>query len=46
MAQTRQVVRARYDYDPYGRRSTNLITSSPVEADFGFTGHYYHLQVD
>ena len=36
------VVHARYDYDPYGRRGANQITSSPVEADFGFTGHYFH----
>ena len=35
-------IRARYDYDPYGRRSANLVTSNPVEADFGYTGHYYH----
>jgi RHS repeat-associated protein len=35
-------IRARYDYDPYGRRSPNQITSNPIEADFGFTGHYYH----
>jgi RHS repeat-associated protein len=33
---------ARYDYDPYGKRGTNQITSGAVEADFGFTGHYYH----
>lgn len=32
-------IRARYDYDPYGRR-TKL--SGDMEADFGFTGHYYH----
>ena len=32
-------LQARYDYDPYGRRS--LTTGSDV-ADFGFTGHYYH----
>ena len=30
---------ARYDYDPYGRR-TKL--SGTFDADFGFTGHYYH----
>lgn len=36
------VVHARYDYDPYGRRSANLITTNAAEADFGFTGHYYH----
>ena len=36
------VIRARYDYDPYGKREANQITASPVEADFGFTGHYYH----
>ena len=31
-------IKAGYDYDPYGRR-----TSSPggLEADFAFTGHYY-----
>jgi RHS repeat-associated protein len=33
------VVQARYDYDPYGRR-TKL--SGTLDADFGFTGHYYH----
>jgi RHS repeat-associated protein len=38
------VVRARYDYDPWGRRSQNLISSAPVEADFGFTGHYVSSQ--
>jgi RHS repeat-associated protein len=31
---------ARYDYDPWGRR-VNVIGSS-FDADFGFTGHYYH----
>lgn len=30
---------ARYDYDPYGRR-TKL--SGGFDSDFGFTGHYYH----
>ena len=37
-----QAIRARYDFDPYGLRGTNQITSSPIEADFGFTGHYFH----
>jgi RHS repeat-associated protein len=32
-------VQARYDYDPYGRR-TKL--SGSLDSDFGFTGHYYH----
>jgi RHS repeat-associated protein len=32
-------VRARYDYDPWGRR-TKVV--GDLEADFGFTGHYYH----
>jgi RHS repeat-associated protein len=32
-------VRARYDYDPYGVR-TKL--SGDLEAQFGYTGHYYH----
>ena len=29
-------IRARYDYDPYGKRSK---VSGDMEADFGFTGH-------
>lgn len=33
------VVQARYDYDPYGRRTK--LTGS-IDADFGFTGHYCH----
>jgi len=32
-------VRARYDYDPYGRMTK---VSGDLEADFGFTGHYRH----
>jgi RHS repeat-associated protein len=32
-------VSARYDYDPYGRRT--LVSGTDL-ADFGFTGHYYH----
>lgn len=32
-------IQARYDYDPYGKR-TQL--SGPLDAAFGFTGHYYH----
>lgn len=36
-------VRARYEYDPYGRRSANLVTATnALAADWGFTGHYYH----
>lgn len=33
------VVQARYDYDPYGRRTRVL---GKVDADFGFSGHYFH----
>ncbi len=33
------VVQARYAYDPYGRRTK---ISGSLEADFGYTGHYYH----
>src|SRR5947207_4077203 len=33
------VVQARYDYDPYGRRTK---VSGMLDANFGFTGHYYH----
>src|SRR5207249_1400849 len=32
-------VQTRYDYEPYGRRTK---VSGDVDADFGFTGHYYH----
>jgi RHS repeat-associated protein len=32
-------IRARYDYDPYGRMRK---ISGDLEADFGFTGHYFH----
>lgn len=35
-------LRARYDYDLYGRRSANLITSSGIESDFAYTGAYWH----
>ena len=34
-------VRARYDYEPWGHRSANQITANPVEADFGYTGHFF-----
>src|SRR5207302_3816457 len=33
------VAQARYDYDPYGRRTK---ISGTLDASFGFTGHYYH----
>ncbi|HSH93313.1 MAG TPA: RHS repeat-associated core domain-containing protein [Roseimicrobium sp.] len=33
------VLRARYDYDPYGRTTK---VSGDLNADFGYTGHYYH----
>ena len=39
MTDSSGTVQARYDYDPYGRR-TKL--SGSMDADFGFTGHYYH----
>jgi RHS repeat-associated protein len=32
---------ARYDYDPYGRRTQ---ISGETDFEFGFTGHYYHAQ--
>jgi RHS repeat-associated protein len=36
-------IRADYTYDPYGVRSTNLKTgTTALDADFGFTGHYFH----
>jgi len=43
MVDSTGVVCARYDYDLWGNRSANLITSAnTVEASFGFTGHYFH----
>jgi len=38
MLKSNGTVVARYDYDPYGRRTK---VSGNVDADFGFTGHYY-----
>ena len=36
-------VQARYDYDPYGRRTRVAGVGTPaLEADFGFTGHFFH----
>jgi RHS repeat-associated protein len=32
-------IQARYDYDPYGRRTK---VSGSLDSDFGYTGHYAH----
>jgi RHS repeat-associated protein len=39
MTDSSGTIKARYDYDPWGNR-TKL--SGSLDADFGFTGHYYH----
>jgi RHS repeat-associated protein len=39
MTDTNGTIRARYNYDPWGRRTK---VSGDLDADFGFTGHYYH----
>jgi RHS repeat-associated protein len=39
MLNSAQILQARYDYDPYGRRT--LLSGTDV-ADFGFTDHYVH----
>jgi RHS repeat-associated protein len=39
LADTIATLRARYDYDPYGRSSK---LSGSLDADFGYTGHYAH----
>jgi RHS repeat-associated protein len=39
MTNTSGALVARYDYDPYGRRT--LVSGTDL-ADFGFTGDYYH----
>ena len=40
MMDSNGVVRARYDYDPYGRRTK---VSGDLDADFGFCGYFYHV---
>jgi len=40
MTDSTGAIRARYDYDPYGRK-TKL--SGDLDADFAFTGHYFHF---
>lgn len=40
MLDSNGTVRARYDYDPYGRRTK---VSGDLEADFGFAGYYFHV---
>jgi RHS repeat-associated protein len=39
MTDTNRTIRADYSYDPWGRRTK---VSGDLDADFGFTGHYYH----
>ena len=39
MTDATATVRARYEYDPYGRRTR---VEGSIDADFGFTGHYVH----
>lgn len=39
MTDSTGAVKARYDYDPWGNRTK---VSGGQDADFGFTGHYYH----
>jgi RHS repeat-associated protein len=33
------VIQARYEYDPYGKRTK---IAGALDIDFGFTGHYFH----
>lgn len=40
MTDTAGVVKARYDYDAWGRRT--ILGIPTKDADFGFTGHYTH----
>ena len=39
MTDSAGTIHARYDYDPYGRRTK---ISGDLDADFAFTGFYYH----
>ena len=39
MTDSSGALRARYQYDPYGRQTK---VSGDMESDFGFTGHYTH----
>jgi RHS repeat-associated protein len=36
------VERGRWNFGLWGNRSSNQIVSNPVDADFGYTGHYLH----
>ena len=40
MTDSNRMARAEYTYDPWGRRTR--IGGNGPDADFGFTGHYYH----
>lgn len=42
MVDSSENVRAQYAYDPYGKQSENLIMTDPLEAQFGYTGHFNH----
>jgi RHS repeat-associated protein len=39
MTDTSGTIHVRYDYDPYGTRTK---VSGDMDADFGFTSHYFH----
>jgi len=39
MTDSSGTIQARYDYDPYGRRTK---VQGDLDADSGFTGHYFH----
>lgn len=36
------VERGKWNFGTWGKRSSNQVVSSSVEADFGYTGHYVH----
>ena len=36
-----RAVQTRYDYDPYGRKTATKVSGN-IDADFGYTGDYYH----
>ena len=40
MASDGKTIATRYSYDPYGRRTK---VSGTLDSDFGFTGHYWHV---
>lgn len=42
MTNSAGAVQARYEYDPYGKRTKLTGFGATLDMDFGYTGHYHH----